>query len=139
MTTDTGLVVSTEGSFSDVISRVTDELKEEGFGVLTRIDMHLAFVEKLGENFRPYAILGACNPTLAYQALTGRPEVGLLLPCNVTVDQVSDDTCEVRILDPLEMLDAPRYAADEGLAEIAREARARLGRVAASISATQST
>ncbi|MCA9738412.1 MAG: DUF302 domain-containing protein [Gemmatimonadota bacterium] len=117
------------------VHRVTDALKEEGFGVLTRIDLDQAFSEKLGIDFRPYAILGACNPTLAHRALTARPEVGLLLPCNVTVESTAEGGSLVRIIDPDAMLGVGALASDPDIQAVAREARARLERVAETLSA----
>ena len=120
----------------EAVERVVAALKDEGFGVLTRIDMDQAFREKLGADFRPYTILGACNPALAHQALTARSQVGLLLPCNVTVDQEGEGDSLVRIVDPLEMLASAMDGEDQELSEIAREARERLERVAMALSET---
>ena len=97
--------------------------------MLTRVDVHQAFQEKLGVAFRPYAILGACNPRLAHRALSERPEVGLLLPCNVTVEAV-DNGSRVRIIDPGEMMKAGGLDEDPILGEVGQEARERLARVA---------
>ena len=85
------------------IETVTAALKSEGFGVLTRIDAHTTFREKLGVEFRPYSILGACNPPLAHRVLSHRAEAGLLLPCNVTVEAEGSGSL-VRIGDPDVML-----------------------------------
>jgi uncharacterized protein (DUF302 family) len=112
------------------IELVSDELKKEGFGVLTRIDVHEAFKEKLGKEFRNYTILGACNPSLALQALTARPEVGLLLPCNVTVESTDAGATLVRLVNPHEMLDMPGLGGDETLRGVANDADAGLRRVA---------
>ena len=125
--------VPVSGTQDEVIDRVTEALKGEGFGVLTRIDMDKAFAEKLGVEFRPYVILGACNPGLAHRALTGRPDIGLLLPCNVVVDDQGDGRSLVRFIDPMEMLDAPRYEGDAELAAVAEEAKERLARVVLSL------
>jgi len=116
--------------FDDAVQQVTDALKEEGFGVLTRIDLDQAFRDKLGEEFRPYAILGACNPPLAFRAVSARPEVGLYLPCNVTVEAVDDATSHVRLLDPAVIMGQASFAEDAEMIAVAEEARARIGRVA---------
>ncbi|NNF27942.1 MAG: DUF302 domain-containing protein [Gemmatimonadetes bacterium] len=125
------------GHREDVIDRVTQALKAEGFGVLTRIDIDEAFKEKLGTDFRPYTILGACNPALAHRALSERAEVGLLLPCNVTVDESVDGRATVRIVDPIDMLIQGADEADAGdeLRAVAGEARERLARVADALAA----
>jgi uncharacterized protein (DUF302 family) len=117
----------------EAIRTVEQALAGEGFGVLTRIDLDKAFEEKLGETFRPYSILGACNPGLALKAVTAVPEVGLLLPCNVTVEAVSETRSMVRIIDPGAMLDVGGLGDNPVLGEVASEARERLQRVAASL------
>ncbi|MGI9206236.1 MAG: DUF302 domain-containing protein, partial [Woeseiaceae bacterium] len=81
-----GYVVRLTATKDEAIDMVTDSLNAEGFGVLTRIEINQAFKEKIGAQFRPYTILGACNPKLALVALTSIPEIGLMLPCNVTVE-----------------------------------------------------
>jgi uncharacterized protein (DUF302 family) len=108
---------------------VIDALKEEGFGVLTRIDVHDAFREKLGLEFRNYSILGACNPPLAYKALSARPDAGLMLPCNVIVEENEEGTL-VRIVDPMAMMQAGGFEGDPVLKEVGGEAEIRLRRVA---------
>ena len=110
------------------IARVTEALAAEGFGVLSRIDIHEKFAEKLGIDFRPYTILGACNPGLAHLALGARPEVGLLLPCNVVVERRGDEEL-VRIIDAIQMMDMGGFGDDPKVKPIALEAAARLGRV----------
>ena len=121
-----GLTVKLHTDFDTALQKVTDALKAEGFGVLTEIDVKATLKKKLDVDFRPYKILGACNPPLAYRALSAAPEVGLLLPCNVTVAQV-DDGIEVGIIDPLGMMG---FVAHPDLEPVAEEARQRLDRVA---------
>ena len=111
------------------IDLVVAALKAEGFGVLTRVDIDQAFKEKLGVQFRPYTILGACNPGLAHIALTSAPEIGLMLPCNVTVEADINGSL-VRIINPNVMLEPEDFAKNEELREVASDARQRLRRVA---------
>lgn len=92
-------------------ARVTEALKEKGFGVLTRIDVAATLKQKLGEDMPPYVILGACNPKLAHQALSAEREIGLLLPCNVVVYQDDAGQVHVSAMDPqpvLNMVGNPR-------------------------------
>jgi len=126
--------VTIDSPFEQALPRVIEALKEEGFGVLTRIDVHDAFKEKLGVEFRPYCILGACNPPLAHRALSNRPDAGLMLPCNVVVEAVDGGTL-VRIVDPAAMMQAGGLAGDPVLQEVGGEAEKRLKRVAAALSA----
>lgn len=100
-------------------------MKEEGFGVLTEIDVQATLKEKLGADFRPYVILAACNPALAHQALSAKLDIGLLLPCNVIVYQEGEGSV-VSIIDPVVMLDVVKEPA---LNPIASEARSKLRRV----------
>jgi len=122
-------------SYETTLERVVAALKEEGFGVLTRIDVHDTLKEKLDVNFRPYCILGACNPPLAFKALSHRPEAGLMLPCNVIVEAVDGGGSLVRIVDPQAMMQAGGFDSDPALAEVGREAETSLRRVAAALSA----
>ncbi len=130
MTESLSFDVELVAGLDEAITRVTQALKAEGFGVLTRIDIHAAFQEKLGAEFRPYAILGACNPPLAHQALSARPDAGLLLPCNVIVDEERPGHCRVRIVDPQAMMRTGGFEADPTLADVGGQAEARLRRVA---------
>src|SRR5512143_691947 len=127
---DLGTTVRIQGDFESAVGRVTEALKAEGFGVLTEIDMKETLKKKLDVDFRPYKILGACNPPLAYRALSTAPEVGLLLPCNVTVSYVDENVTEVGIIDPLSMLGLVQHP---DLEPVAEEARARLDRVVAAL------
>ena len=110
----------------EAIRRTTDALKQEGFGVLTTIDVQATLKTKIGADFKPYVILGACNPNLAYRALQTEAEVGLLLPCNVIVYDNGNGTSRVSIIDPLQMMGFVRNAE---LDAVAAEANSRLQRV----------
>lgn len=116
--------------FESAYTRTVDALKAEGFGVLTEIDVRETMKKKLGVDFPAYKILGACNPPLAHRALMAAPEVGLLLPCNVTVRQLEDGSVEVGLVDPIAMLGV---AAVPELQPVAEEAAARLKRVKAAL------
>jgi uncharacterized protein (DUF302 family) len=119
--------------FDDAVSRVREAIKQEGFGVLTEIDLRAAFKEKLGREFRPYVILGACNPPLAYSAITADPSVGLLLPCNVTVESARQGHCTVRLTNPEALLGSIVASAGPELAKVARDARERMARAAGAL------
>jgi uncharacterized protein (DUF302 family) len=116
------------------IETVTAALKTEGFGVLTRIDVHTTLKERIGADFRPYTILGACNPPLAHRVLSHRAEAGLLLPCNVTVEAEGSGSL-VRIGDPEMMLSVGGMDQDPTLHAVAMEVRERLARVAEALRA----
>lgn len=130
--TSLGTEIGLHLPFDDAVARVTEALAAEGFGVISRIDMDKAFREKLGADFRRYAILGACNPKLAMKAVTARPDVGLLLPCNVTVEEAGSGAV-VRIVDAATMMGAAGLDSNPAIAELAEDAGARLGRVAAAL------
>jgi uncharacterized protein (DUF302 family) len=120
-----GLRVQVDLDYEEAIEAVVAALKSEGFGVLTEIDVKATLKKKLGVDYCRYVILGACNPPLAYQALSAEQDIGLLLPCNAVVYEV-DGGSVIAILDPLSMLEVVE---SPGLAPVAREARARLERV----------
>ncbi|UCH58873.1 MAG: DUF302 domain-containing protein [Anaerolineales bacterium] len=130
MSEEIGFEIKLLLSYEDALNKTVEALKDEGFGVLTKIDVQATLKEKLGQEFRPYSILGACNPPLAHRALTQDPVVGLMLPCNVTVEAVASNETMVRIANPQVMLQVGTLQKDEVLAEIATEARLRLERVA---------
>ena len=121
-----GFSTTLNGSFQLMVDKVTEALKEEGFGVLTEIDVQATLKAKLGIDKKPYKMLGACNPPLAAKALEAEPDIGLLLPCNVVVREDAGGSIRVSFMDPkavLSLVDRPEV---EGLAA---EVRARLQRV----------
>lgn len=134
MTKQIGFSVELPLSFEATVGRVREALKQEGFGILTEIDLRAAFKEKLGRDFRPYVILGACNPPLAFKAISADPSVGLLLPCNVTVEWVADGRTAVRLTDPEALLSVGALEGAPGVASVARDARERMLRVTEALS-----
>ena len=133
MTAELGFEVTLSLPFEAAIERVIEALKLEGFGVLTRIDVQETLQKKLGAAFRPYVILGACNPKLAHQALSARSEVGLMLPCNVTVESAGEGSSIVRIADPAMMMTVGDLGSNATLQGVGAEARVLLARVAGSL------
>jgi uncharacterized protein (DUF302 family) len=114
-----------DGAFADVIAAVTDSLKTEGFGVLTEIDVRATMKKKLDIDFRPYVILGACNPPFAYKALSVEDKIGVMLPCNVVVQELSPGRIEVSAVDPVASMQA---VGSDDLESIAGEVAAKLRR-----------
>ena len=109
--------------FEEAVERVEAELKKDGFGVLTEIDVQKTLKEKLGVDFRPYYILGACNPPFAYKALLAEDKIGTMLPCNVIVQELAPGRVEVAAIDPLASMAAVK---NEELGAIGLEVRDKL-------------
>ncbi|HEB64566.1 MAG TPA: DUF302 domain-containing protein [Chloroflexi bacterium] len=120
--------------YETAVEKVTAALKAEGYGVLTSVDMKATLKKKLDADFRRYVILGACNPPLAYRALQSDPLVGLLLPCNVVVEESGTGSL-VSIVNPDAALQVGTLAENPEIKAVAAEARARLERVAAALAA----
>ncbi|MGA7838650.1 MAG: DUF302 domain-containing protein [Ignavibacteriaceae bacterium] len=112
--------------FDSAIEKVTAKLKEEGFGVLTEIDVKETLKKKLDVDFKKYKILGACNPPFAYQALQAEDKIGIMLPCNVIVEENSDGKVEVSAVDPIASMQAVQ---NESLGSVAVEVRDKLKKV----------
>ncbi len=128
-TSEIGFSVTLPMDHEHAIARLADGLKAEGFGILTRTDVQATFREKLGVAFRPYWLIGVCNPALAHRALEADPEAGLLLPCGVTVEEVDGGHTLVRVADPMRMLPGGRMRRRPELVKVAHEAGAALERV----------
>ena len=112
-----------KGNMQDVAGQVRGALKNQGFGVISEIDIQKTFQEKLGENFRPYLILGACNPHFAYQALQSEDKIGTMLPCNIILQQIAEGEVEVAAVDPTASMSAVE---NKDLGNIANNVRSRL-------------
>lgn len=119
-----------DSTFDDAIQNVTEELKKEGFGVLTEIDVSGTLKKKLDVDFRKYRILGACNPSFAYKALQAEDKIGTMLPCNVIVQETPDGKVEVAAVDPIASMSA---ITSDQLGAIATEVREKLQRVIAEL------
>jgi len=120
----------TTKTYEEALEKVAAELKNEGFGILTEIDVKETLKKKLDVNFRRYKILGACNPPFAYQALLSEDKIGLMLPCNVVVQETSDGTVEVSAIDPVASMQA---VDNQDLGEIAIQVRDKLQNVISNI------
>lgn len=112
-----------DDSFEEAIDKVTKELKEEGFGILTEIDVKETFKKKLDVDFRKYRILGACNPQMAHKAISAESKIGTMLPCNVIVQETENGKTEVSAVDPVASMTAIE---NDELGGIAQEVRAKL-------------
>ena len=126
MNSDFGFGKVVDVSFDDAIEKVTAELEKEGFGVLSDIDVAAKMKAKLDKDMPRYRILGACNPALAYQAISAVEDIGLLLPCNVLVREDSDDRVHVDFMDPESVLSLVKHP---GVAPLATDVKSRLQRV----------
>ena len=124
------ITTTTDAPFDDAVAAVSTALQEEGFGVLCDIDVQATLKEKLGEEFRQYRILGACNPALAHESLNEEIELGVLLPCNVIVYETDDGAVTVSAVDPQQLVN---IADNEALDSIATEVHERFERVLASV------
>jgi len=113
-------------SYEDAINKVTEELKKEGFGILTEIDVKETLKKKLDVDFRKYKILGACNPPLAYKALSYEENIGVMLPCNVIVQETIDGSVRVSAINPMV---AMQSVANENLNGVAEEVSGKLKKV----------
>ncbi len=120
-------------SFSDCLDLVKDELKKEGFGVLTEIDVQATFKRNLNVDLQKYRILGACNPPFAYQAMQVEDHLGTILPCNVIIQEFNDGEVEVSAVDPVASLQA---IANPELGQIARQVQTKLKSVIDQLSLT---
>lgn len=130
MTEELGFEIHLNEPYDQAVEKVVAALKEEGFGVLTRIDVRAVMKEKLGQEFRPYVILGACNPALSHQALSSEPLTGLMLPCNVTVEADPQGGSLARIANPEVMMEVGALGDNPAVREVGRTARQKLERAA---------
>lgn len=113
-------------SYEDAVEKTTEELKKEGFGILTQIDVKATLKQKIDVDFRKYIILGACNPRFAHQALQAEEKIGLMLPCNVIVQENPDGKTEVSAIDPISSMQA---VDNPKLGEISNQVQAKLKKV----------
>lgn len=132
-TTRYGIATTVDLPYERALERTREALATEGFGVLTEIDVAATLKKKLDVSFRPYMILGACNPPLAHRALTAERDIGLLLPCNVVV--YADDEPGRSVVAAMDPVAALEFTGNEHLIPVAREARARLERALAAVDA----
>ena len=121
-----GFNISLKGSMDQIVKKVTEALKTEGFGVLTEINVKDTLKAKINVDTRPYMILGACNPQSAHQALMAEPDIGMLLPCNVVVREEEDGSINVGFMDPIAVL---KLTDNPAVVVVAMEVRGKLERV----------
>ena len=133
LNTNLGIHTSLTTDMTTAETLVAEALKAEGFGILTEIDVKATLKNKLDVDFRPYKILGACNPSLAHRALTINAEVGLLLPCNIVLAQADNTTIEITAIDPTTMM---RVVDSPEMQMVAAEAHDKLARVINSLAHT---
>lgn len=119
-----------KGTFDEAIQKTTEELKKEGFGVLTEIDVKDTLKKKLDVDFKKYRILGACNPDMAHKALTTEDKIGTMLPCNVIVEEHEDGTVEISAVDPLASM---QVVENDDLKTIANQVKEMLSKVIKSV------
>lgn len=115
-----------DDNFDRAIEKVTEELKKEGFGILTEIDVKETFKKKLDVDFRKYRILGACNPEMAHQAIQAESKIGTMLPCNVIVQELDDGKTEISAVDPVASMQAVK---NDSLEPVAKQVREKLQKV----------
>jgi len=120
----------TDISFEETLTKVADELKKEGFGILTEIDVRETLKKKLDVNFRKYKILGACNPPFAYEALQAENKIGVLLPCNFIVQELPDGKVEIAAIDPVQSM---QVVGNPKLKVVAEQIQAKLQNVISNI------
>lgn len=130
MSSEFGFGKVVDQSFDDAIDTVTDELSKEGFGILSDIDVAAKMKEKLDKDMPPYRILGACNPPLAWQAISAVEDIGLLLPCNVVVREDADGKVHIDFMDPVSVMSLVN---DPGVEPLSKDVRERLERVMAAL------
>jgi len=123
---------------SEAIEKLTDALKNEGFGVLTRIDVHEVLKKKIDADFKPYVILGVCNPHLAHRALIQNSDVGMMLPCPITVEADSGSSSIVHIGNPGVFINFGEFAEDAELRSVASEAKEKLEQAARALRTSSS-
>jgi uncharacterized protein (DUF302 family) len=128
--TEIGFRLIVDMTFEETLSKLKSELKKEGFGILTEVDVRATLKNKLNVDFRPYQILGACNPPLAHKALQAEPQIGLMLPCKFIVYVNDDDKTVVSAVDPVKLMEGIE---NEQLAEVAKSVQEKFIKVLASL------